>query len=223
MRTRIAIILAVCAALAVAGGTAFAQTKAGMATGPHDLRAGTNATGDWCKACHTPHNSSSTNLGLLWNHGASSATYTVWTPATGDFKGGTAAVDGTTPSGSCLSCHDGTVALNALYSSGSVGPPQTTGLNTGYTAGTLSGTAKLDTELRNDHPVGFSYATSYGAKPTGTLAADTAVTGAGLKLFGVNKHMECGTCHDPHGSWATGQYLLRLQNTNSTLCLTCHK
>jgi predicted CXXCH cytochrome family protein len=210
MRTRVFIF--VLAAILCVGGTAFAQNKALMANGDHDLRVKpANASGDWCKACHTPHRASASALGLLWNHTLTSTpTFSVWNTTTmPDYKGGSATVTSTTSSGLCLSCHDGTVALNSLV----------TGTDAGFITGTLSGNANLGTDLQNDHPVGFSYTTSLGAKPTGTLAAVTTVE-ATLRLFGTAKNMECGSCHDPHTNTTK---FLRIANTNSALCLTCHQ
>jgi predicted CXXCH cytochrome family protein len=224
MRTRIAVILAVCAALAVAGGTVFAQTKTGMASGAHDLRAVGN-TGDYCKTCHVAHGSSTTNFGLIWNHSLSTATYSVWnTIDMPDYKGGPTSVLSSTGSSSlCLSCHDGTVARNVLISN--AGAADTT-----YDAGLLTGNASLTADLKNDHPVGFVYATSVTAKnaqSAGNLATATVVTTTGgLKLFGATADtgtMECGTCHDVHGAWSlTVRDFLRKQNTASALCITCH-
>jgi predicted CXXCH cytochrome family protein len=215
MRVKIAVILAVCAALAVAGGTLFAQGKAAMVTGKHDLRA-TGNTGDYCKTCHVAHASSSTNLGLLWNHTLSTATYSVWnTQDMPDYKGGATTVLSSSGSSSlCLSCHDGTVGRNVLISNGNTA-------DGAFEAGALGGNDNLGTDLRNDHPVGFVYNTSYTANTTGYAVPANVVT-AGLRLFGTSAttgKVECGTCHDPHANVAS---FLRIANTGSALCTTCH-
>lgn len=222
MRMKLAVVLVALAAVVVAGGTLYAQGKTGMATGPHDLRASGN-TGDYCKTCHVPHASSTTNLGLLWNHTLSSATYQVWnTTDMPDYRGGTTTVSSSTGSSSvCLSCHDGTVARNVLISNNNTA-------DTAYDSGLLSGNDNLGTDLRNDHPVGFVYATSVTAKNAqapGNLATATVVTTTGgLKLFGATADtgtVECGTCHNVHAP-STVSNLLRKENTASALCVTCH-
>ncbi len=152
-----------------------------------------------CEPCHTPHNADTSVVAApLWNHALTTATFTPYTT----LQGRTGDPDG--PSKLCLSCHDGTVALD----------------NYGGAAGTvfMTGPALLDADLRDDHPIGLSYpppdATRY--HPTVTVRA------AGIRLpnDGLNDRVECQSCHDPHTNLHVP--FLRIDNTNSALCMTCH-
>lgn len=100
----------------------------------------------------------------------------------------------------------------------------------------------ISTDLRNDHPVGITF-------PTGNAAADFKTPGGlkgSVKYFDDNGNgkmdsadvrlysdggpakVECASCHDPHGVPSAGPgstfkpTFLRVSNTSSTLCLTCH-
>lgn len=166
----------------------------------HDFKSQTWSGGEICKACHTPHNAKAVTGAVLWNHRVSVATYTTYTSSTLNATMGQ-------PSGTsklCLSCHDGTVALQDF---GSV------------TNGTtfITGTANVGTDFTNDHPVSFTYNAAL-VTADGGLKASTDVNVAKL-LF--NGQVECASCHDVHNSSGISK-LLRVSNAGSALCLTCH-
>ena len=56
------------------------------------------------------------------------------------------------------------------------------------------------------------------ARPAGTALAFTDTTKNGATTI-VQPFVECASCHDPHSSNAT---FLRVENTNSAVCLACH-
>jgi predicted CXXCH cytochrome family protein len=208
MAYRIRSTLIFATVLAVMAGPAFAQ-KAQMSGKKHDLRAAGN-TGDLCGACHTSHNAGTNYGALLWNRNTTTATFTYYnTNVNADFKGGTVDITaGNKISLLCMSCHDGTIALDSvLYT-----PSGTT-----FKTGLMTGAAKLSTDLSNDHPVAFSYDSSVTALPA---VYNTTPTLA--KLFGATgtRRVECASCHDVH---AIPSKMLRAPNTNSQLCLDCHK
>jgi hypothetical protein len=102
----------------------------------------------------------------------------------------------------------------------------------------------IGTDLKNDHPVGVTYpATTSGTltdfkTPLGKKGTtfffdgdgDGHMGGAEVRLYdnGGAAKVECASCHDPHGvpTGGAGSSLkptfLRVANTNSALCLTCH-
>jgi len=188
-------------------------------------------TKELCKFCHTPHHSRD-NTPVLWNRSYvpdknSFQLYTSYTfDATEDFAG-----TGIYTSYSllCLSCHDGTTAVNAV-----IKPPMDLNVNN------LSPVfidpnsfSNLGLDLRNDHPVGFVYndALVDKDKQTSGYTADQLVRpgndgviddGVGkIRLFGANKdRLECITCHDPHDD-SNGKFLVK-SNENSQLCRSCH-
>ena len=171
----------------------------------HDLSAMTNSNGEVCIACHTPHNAQAQQLVPLWNHTATNTTFTLYSSVTAKSVPG----QPTGYSKACLSCHDGTVALDSFGGKAPAG------------AGMIAGASKLGTDLSDDHPVSFTYdgalATANGGLVTPTSAAyvDSAKT---IPLF--NAKLECSSCHDAHDNSHT--YFLRKSNAGSALCLSCH-
>ncbi len=210
---RRSITILVLAAAVLFSRQAAAQ-KSAMLGGPHDVRA-TGNTGDVCAACHTSHNSNTTYKAVLWNRnyvptGTSFTAYDVNTNP--DFKGGTVSLGSSSAvSLLCMSCHDGTTALNSVINT----PNGTTFKTTTVTAAT-----KLGTDLTNDHPVGFSYDASITGQGAPAKLVQTPDP-TKVKLFGTAgaRRVECGSCHDSHTNAAN---FLRSPNTNSALCLACH-
>ncbi len=203
-------------ALILAAAAAGAQTT-GIVNSKHNFS--TWATGQQiCVACHTPHNGGA-GAGPLWNHASTTTTFTLYSSPT--LTAGTGTLPGVTqPAGAsraCLSCHDGTVAIDSY------------GGNTGTTfittIGTPPGRANLGTSLSDDHPVSFTY---NGALAT---ADGELVDPAALNSFGpgatiqakmlFNDQLECASCHDVHNSFGHPSLLVK-SNVGSALCLTCH-
>lgn len=160
-----------------------------------------------CVVCHTPHNGTSGLEAPLWNHALTVATFTPYASSTLDASVGQP--DGV--SLVCLSCHDGTVALDAF----------------GSTPGVIefmpAGARLLGTDLANDHPVSFTYDTALASADGGLF--DPAITASGLggtieQDFLRSGKVQCASCHNPHDV-ANGKFL-RKDNTGSALCLTCH-
>jgi hypothetical protein len=194
-------------ALAALSGAAQAQ----ITNSAHDFSTYAWSGGEICKPCHTPHFANAT-AGALWNHTLSSATYTMW-----DGSEGTQA-DIDRGSRLCLSCHDGTVALDSF------------GGRTGTNF--IRGGASMGTDLRDDHPIGKDavYPTTTSTRfnpqnashqvpgPWGTLRLRDWVnptTGATEYVVG------CRTCHNVHNA-GNFDHMMQFSNEASHLCLTCH-
>lgn len=188
---------------------AFSTVGFGQITGSaHDFSGFTWSGGEICIACHTPHNADGTVPNVpLWNHELSAvATYTLYSSNTLNATMGQ-------PSGSsklCLSCHDGTVALENFG---------------GATGGiTFVSTGNVGTNISDDHPISFDYddalATADGelATPSSALSGLGGTIAADM-LFGGQ--MQCGSCHDVHNGEGVTHLLLKT-NAASALCLTCH-
>lgn len=221
-------ILVLCTLLILVGTTsAVAQTVVGSR---HDLgTGGTSTVGATnvdrvCVFCHTPHQAAAANAqDPLWNHTLSAtATYGVYDSVTLDATptdiGG--AVAGSAPvSNLCMSCHDGTVGVGALYNDPNLSSAGATVPDNSAT--NITGTANLGTSLVDDHPINFTYdaalATADGelVSPTSTAFVDTANE---VPLFGGS--VQCASCHDPHDP--TNFPFLVKSNTASALCTTCH-
>lgn len=167
-----------------------------------------------CVFCHTPHNTNP--AAPLWNHQLSAAIYTPYGSNT------LAAAAPGQPSGTsklCLSCHDGTVALGGVQNL-----PfghQTAGTITGLEA-FLTGTSSLGTDLRNDHPVSFTYDAALAAT---NLELVSPVSLTGKIRPDSSGQMQCSSCHDPHSD--ANPKFMHVGYTDgggygSPLCRTCH-
>lgn len=213
----------VTAALAAAGlvvvGLSAGQAVAGISTTKHNLASTSSNTikssdnTEICVFCHTPHDAVKNNNITLWNHALSTSSYTTYTSPTMD-NAVTAmgSVDATTATTSnlCLSCHDGTVALNAQNNPSNAAA---NGAMAGVTANKLgAGATNLGTDLSNDHPVNMAYNRTLDT----SLKDLTGVTT--VKLY--TNTVQCASCHDPHTSANTP--FLRASMTGSSLCLICH-
>lgn len=185
---------------AVAGGAGLMLSAgiagAGIADTKHNLSSssltGTNkfsAVGEICVFCHTPHGADTQAPVPLWNRkltpGGQYLTYD---------QLGTSTLDATVLSvGSvslaCLSCHDGTQAMNTMYNQpGSGGYFSTGSTMTGTWTGPASNAnpvgslnygsiVNIGTDLRNDHPVGMQFCgggiTATGTTLNGACADDS--------------------------------------------------
>ena len=187
----------------------------------HDLQAQGLAS-EICVACHTPHNADvTTTAAPLWNHALTSMTYTLYGVGSTTLNATLSQPDGI--SKLCLSCHDGSVALDSF------------GGTTGGTFITPSRNIGGDAEsLTDDHPISFTYdadlvTADAALNPVTTTVRIGDPSGVGdfkdgtidtLMLFGGR--MECASCHDVHNKFTNGGALLRISTNNSDLCLTCH-
>lgn len=162
--------------LAFLGGTLLTanQVSADIAGSDHDLGFGTGATSEICVFCHTPHGADTGASAPLWNKALPTGPYQRYSSL------GTATLDGQEASvGSvslaCLSCHDGTQAMDVV-----INAPGSGGYNAGgsrFSGGAINfmtGTPipNLQTDLRDDHPISIEYAG--GACTTSTADCDPA-------------------------------------------------
>ena len=168
-------------AVTVLGMFAGTNVIAAVANTPHNLGTSAgggpntfSATAEICVFCHTPHGGDTSAAVPLWNRTlAAPASYTTYNSLGNESTSMDAA---TAPVGSvsiaCLSCHDGTQAMDTLLNdpgSGAVVASFTAGTWTG--ADRPQGIADLTQDLTNDHPIGIQYGgggITQGA-PAGTL------------------------------------------------------
>lgn len=217
---KILAVLAVAIIALVAAGVSMAAITGSK----HDLTYNgntyyTDATTEICVFCHTPHNANvSAGVAPLWNKTyVSNVTYTAY----GNTSRGTATATAMTSSTkACLSCHDGTQAMNSLANgpgSGNTSIPST-GLNA------ITGVAVIDGDFTNDHPIGVIYTTANDLR---TPAA--AGVGGIVRINAVNSvfatsgadTVECASCHTVHADSGLALFL-PFANTGSQLCISCH-
>jgi len=199
-------LLVAVVALFMFAQTSIAQTIVGSS---HDFSPNAWSQGEICKACHTPHNGAMLPEAPLWNHELTTATFTLYTSSTLN------AVMGQPDGNSklCLSCHDGTVALENFG-----------GVTTGTTKILPGNPAYVGTNLTNDHPVSFTYNTALATADGGLFDPSTTQSGLGGTITNTmlfSNKMQCASCHDVHNSYGINGLLVK-SNAASALCLTCH-
>jgi predicted CXXCH cytochrome family protein len=221
-------VLALTFGLLILSGQA-AQAQGTVVGSKHDLRAvgggtptGTNLN-EVCVVCHTPHQAAAANSqDPLWNHTATAtAAFGVYASVTLNASPitdiGGAAIGSQSLSMLCMSCHDGTVSVLSMYN------PPNTGFSIAAVPGRISATgniisnANMGTSLTDDHPVNFTYNTALATADGGLRDPATTPAVAALIPGGTVQCSSCHTTHDP-----TNIPFLRLNNTGSALCLTCH-
>ena len=164
---------AIAACMLLAGGSAIAA----VANTPHNLGSTSTAgqtnsysgTAAICVFCHTPHGADTSASVPLWNKTLEAAPATAY--ATYDSLG-TTSMDGATAdvgsvSIACLSCHDGTQAMDSVINAPGPGLTNTAYTNGAWTpnAGSILSTGELDPlnvanlsqDLTDDHPIGIQY------------------------------------------------------------------
>ena len=206
---------------AAAVGLIATAALADISMTAHNFSGSAWGGGEICKPCHTPH-FADTTVGFLWAHEMSSEVYTLFDGSVTN-AGGDDLLD--VHSRQCLSCHDGTVALNSYHN----GNGQDFFISDGNKVGGGG-------DLSDDHPIGVPGEYDVAGSP-GRFNAAT-LSGAGFWGFGPGFFPEvplfpfddgggeiqvvsCSTCHNPHGKAGISK-LLRKDNAASDLCLTCH-
>jgi predicted CXXCH cytochrome family protein len=220
-----------------------------------------------CIYCHAPHNTyrlnSASGVGVgpvaldvydylpLWNHTLPTLlpAYTMYdngpgAPQTGP-RSSQARANGMEPGSVsllCLSCHDGSIAVNSYGNSAQLSTSQSNG--TSYIVDAY-GIGKNGAYLGNHHPIGFDYPSVATADPGDGFAGglgglrqggirDMALTNFYGTTETIQSHLfansrigsqnsvECATCHSVHNIGNGGETLLWISDRNSNLCLTCH-
>ena len=195
---------------------------AGIDGSAHDFGGFGFSGGQICVPCHAPHNADTTvTEAPLWNHEVTTATYNLYSSAT--LTATLRQPDGS--SKLCLSCHDGTVAVDSF------------GGNTGNIFISAFG-AELDltTDLSDDHPISFDYNQALSQSDVGLFDPTTkqvtigsgqfSRTGSITEVMLENEVLQCSACHSVHNDFvvqdAATDALLKVSLADSELCLACH-
>jgi hypothetical protein len=186
----------------------------------HDFSGFNFSGGQICLPCHTPHNAQD-DATPLWNHELSVATYNLYSSPTMD-----ATVNQPTGASKlCLSCHDGTVAVDSFG-----------GESGSMFIDAFSADANLTTDLSNDHPISFVYDDALATTDAGLWDPTTKVvtigsgsftrTGTISEVMLADNVLQCQGCHSVHNDFVAGTQLsnalLKISIGGSELCLACH-
>jgi len=156
-------------AAAVAALLSSSAVVADIKGSKHDLGQGgtaqqtTTLTTEVCVFCHTPHGANTGVSAPLWNKTLPTSTYQRYSDL------GTATLDGTeavvgSVSLACLSCHDGTQAMDIVINAPGSGGYNAAGTEIDPAAiGVMTNPVNalipsLGTDLRDDHPISIEYA-----------------------------------------------------------------
>jgi len=178
-------------------------SMASITTTEHWITPTSGDTG--CQVCHTPHGATtSVTDAPLWGHAVTAENFTVYSSSTLD-AGPLGQPDGI--SKLCLSCHDGVTAI------------------TGTTLMTGDKAIGLGTEgsLANDHPISFTYDATLATTDGDLWDPTSQPSGLGSTIDAdllFSHKLQCASCHDVHDN--SNDPFLRMSNTESALCLTCH-
>jgi len=258
-------IISLVALASIAAGYTMAYAAAGSNGGgivgsKHDMNLFLTTNGGvkdtdtrTCAYCHTPHHAAAPGQMVDVTVGPDTVSYEAYTPlwsrtlTNGNYdQYGSAtfnpAADGkfydpmAGPSRLCMSCHDGSIAVDSYY--GKTGTVAERGDDQMNYFGSNHFAVGLSSGLSNDHPVGFVYdelaldTVKYELKPaTATFAGGTkTIDSAMTEVQGVGRVMTCASCHDVHNgpsvlnkAPASGRgYFLLASQTDSALCLSCH-
>ena len=160
------IMLIFAMSIAALGVMSWTSARADITSTPHNLSsAGAGQTQEICVFCHTPHGGDTSASVPLWNKTLAAPTaYTTYDNL------GTSSNDGDiAPVGSvsiaCLSCHDGTQAIDNL-----INEPGS-GFDSAFVndSGNMTGDPVLGQDLQDDHPIGVQYAGGGFEEGTGAV------------------------------------------------------
>jgi hypothetical protein len=243
-RINLAVLGLAVAALLALPATVRAADNKGIEGSIHDFSTNSswNSRKGVCSPCHSAHHTADVQIAPLWSHGISAGPFIPYDSPS--FDAGPNQPGG--HSLACLSCHDGTVAINQSLSgaiSGSAGPIY------------IDSGAQIGPDLHNTHPISFVYDSALAANdggledpsvytigsPKSALTVQTPPvppSWSGTSLTGKTideallhgGKMECSSCHDVHkqeGSSPSSGILARISGNDadgrgSTLCRTCH-
>ncbi len=249
MRNALKVLLVVAFAIPSMASAAISNTKHNLSsTGPGSVHF-TDTAADMCRFCHMPHNADTTQ-GTLWARAA---------PTGAAFTTPNATANGTplpatngalgTASQKCLSCHDGTVALNTTVNKfGTVSTVAAANTIAGGNTTTVGNGVFLRgnlqySNLNGQHPVGVPFAGQTGSSAVNAQYGTASSTGcqpgipecvsgasgggAYLKLFanGAVFQVECCSCHEPHTENVAGAnpFFLRVPTSVANgRCGGCH-
>jgi len=220
----------------------FAVSEAGASIKgtPHDVNVMRNSGKELetCAMCHTPH--SSVDATPLWDRHQLPQNYAMYESPTFDMN---EQKELQPPSTYCMTCHNG--VSSGLVNYPGPGSKINPLYNISDNDSLFSAFSNMGTDLKNNHPVSFTYDPSLDVdnngfpypRPVGAGGGKAVVGSRGkYPLYGAGgDQFECSTCHDVHNTVdyagkglakkeSSGRqiYFLRADNSGSGMCTDCH-
>ena len=191
--------IAIAIALGLVGGIAYGgvfNTKHNLSATGVNAASNNSGTREICVFCHTPHGANATAAVPLWNRNLDFTGFETYDQL------GTTTLDGAIePVGSvsvaCLSCHDGTQAMDTLINEPGTGvqlPGFRNGIWSGQAAraqgriGPPGVITNIGKDLTNDHPIGIQFAGGgYSLSNPGGPGADRDFHTANSEITGTSR------------------------------------
>jgi predicted CXXCH cytochrome family protein len=203
MKKALAIALAL-----VAGSASAAVVNSKHNIGNYNGQGGAVGGGDVCYFCHAAHNTGT--IAPLWARNNPTSSYTTYTSGTISVNIGTT-IDNF--SLACMSCHDGTVAVNQTIKG-------KLGTNAGNVYILANATTKIGPDLSNDHPVSLQWAPDATNGLVASVPAPFRVYNTSRGATALSAALTCGSCHAVHDT--TNSKFLRANPNSGNFCATCH-
>ncbi len=192
-----------------------------------------NTSGELCRVCHVPHDHGVAGQrylnGLLWNRDVSTETYTMYNNTW------SASIDNdqlTQPGGIsklCLSCHDGSVAIDRFdtYTGGGSSMTMENIYGGALDALMIPDGAVGALDMRGTHPLSIRFDNTVDVLLNDPNATAMGTSGNIIDVLDLDQRVQCSSCHDVHNQEsAPGTNFLRVQQdipgNPSALCRTCH-
>lgn len=198
----------------VSGGlsASIVNTKHDITTNTTYDNTGNSDQQQVCVYCHTPHNSAAKGTsGPIWNRDYTNGAFTMYGAVGGSGSGRATADAPGAETLACLSCHDGTTAIDSLHNTPGAGAWSSNGEVIPTTS-----FAYVGTDLSDDHPVSLTYTPgNAGLRAVDSIGNMVLFTNAN----GSNQ-LECASCHQVHND-NLGSFL-RVSAVDSAVCTACH-
>jgi len=229
------LLLALVLVLGMAAVLIAAEIGPGVKDTPHDVQVITGESGlEPCAMCHTPHSGSGDYP--IWNRDQGPQVYELYNSISFDMYSGN---QPQSPSSLCLVCHNGVFSSLVNYP----GPGSHANESYDYEMNPTFW-AMLDTNLKDDHPISFTYAPNMdstqdnngfpnplpcnnGTRTRNWLPSwSSNNSGFYYPLYGSDSlQFECATCHSVHdtvsyngkqliGGKSVGTQVFFLRHTN---------
>ena len=234
-------------------GLADSPNPHNFASGHYSWNTSQNFPGDpnsVCGPCHQAHKTDSSVVPLWAHDTAAASSFTMYNTANVPSSQMKATVELTPrgPSLACLSCHDGTVAINQMAGGRILGGTADIMPLRGVVTTKADGTPDPG-NLTHSHPISFIYDSTLASKDKGVFDPvthtviqpdDTGPLRPGSSpdytiknfLLGGGNYVECTSCHDVHNAKGTAYSTTLNPNlvliagsaggTGSVLCRSCH-